>query len=129
MFSGAIGKIIIISGPSGVGKGTIIREVKSKLDIPLSISATTRLPREGEQHGVDYYFLTAVEFEEKVRSNAFLEWAKVHGSYYGTLKSQINAVISQGQNILLEIDVQGAQLVMESDFPVLSVFLLPPSFY
>ena len=121
------GRIIIISGPSGVGKGTVIHKLTDKLSIPVSISATTRHPREGETDGINYYFLSQVEFEEKIRSHSFLEWAQVHGYYYGTLRSSVNSVLSTGRNILLEIDVQGAKLVMDSNYPVLSIFLLPPS--
>ena len=121
------GRIIIISGPSGVGKGTIIRELSKKMMIHLSVSATTRLPRAGEINGDDYFFLSPVDFEEKIRSQGFLEWAQVHGHYYGTLKSEVNRLLSQGEDILLEIDVQGARIVMESDYPVVSIFLVPPS--
>ena len=121
------GRIIIVSGPSGVGKGTVIKKLIKLKEYALSISATTRIPREGEKHGKDYFFLSNIDFEEKIRSQAFLEWAQVHEHYYGTLKSEVNRYISKGEDILLEIDVQGARIVMESDYPVTSIFLIPPS--
>ena len=101
------GKLVIVSGPSGSGKSTITKKVRDILNIPLSISATTRKPRVGEVDGVDYYFLTTNEFEKKIENDEFFEYANVHGNYYGTLISQIDKKLELGQNVILEIDVQG----------------------
>ncbi len=101
------GKLFIVSGPSGSGKSTITKKVRDILNIPLSISATTRKPRVGEVDGVDYYFLTTNEFEKKIENDEFFEYANVHGNYYGTLISQIDKKLELGQNVILEIDVQG----------------------
>lgn len=101
------GKLFIVSGPSGSGKSTITKKVRDILNIPLSISATTRKPRFGEVDGVDYYFLTTNEFEKKIENDEFFEYANVHGNYYGTLISQIDKKLELGQNVILEIDVQG----------------------
>lgn len=101
------GKLFIVSGPSGSGKSTITKKVRDILNIPLSISATTRKPRVGEVDGVDYYFLTTNEFEKKIENDEFFEYANVHGNYYGTLISQIDKKLDLGQNVILEIDVQG----------------------
>lgn len=101
------GKLFIVSGPSGSGKSTITKKVRDILNIPLSISATTRKPRVGEVDGVDYYFLTTNEFEKKIENDEFFEYANVHGNYYGTLISQIDKKLKLGQNVILEIDVQG----------------------
>ena len=101
------GKLFIVSGPSGSGKSTITKKVRDILNIPLSISATTRKPRFGEIDGVDYYFLNTNEFEKKIENDEFFEYANVHGNYYGTLISQIDKKLELGQNVILEIDVQG----------------------
>lgn len=101
------GKLFIVSGPSGSGKSTITKKVRDILNIPLSISATTRKPRVGEVDGVDYYFLTTNEFKKKIENDEFFEYANVHGNYYGTLISQIDKKLELGQNVILEIDVQG----------------------
>ncbi len=101
------GKLFIVSGPSGSGKSTITKKVRDILNIPLSISATTRKPRVGEVDGFDYYFLTTNEFEKKIENDEFFEYANVHGNYYGTLISQIDKKLELGQNVILEIDVQG----------------------
>lgn len=112
----ALGKLYVVSGPSGAGKSTVCKEVRKILGINLSISATSRAPREGEQNGVDYYFLTIAEFEEKIKNGEFLEHAKVHNNYYGTLKSEVEARLERGEKIILEIDVQGGIQVKEK-FP------------
>ncbi|VWL85427.1 guanylate kinase [Oceanivirga miroungae] len=102
------GKLFVVSGPSGSGKSTITKIVRDKLNIPLSISATSRKSRPGEVNGVDYYFLTEEEFSKKIENNEFFEYANVHGNYYGTLVSEINSKLDNGQDVILEIDVQGA---------------------
>lgn len=112
----ALGKLYVVSGPSGAGKSTVCKEVRKILGINLSISATSRSPREGEINGVDYYFLTVQEFEEKIKNGEFIEYAKVHNNYYGTLKSEVEKRLENGEKIILEIDVQGGIQVKEK-FP------------
>ena len=112
----ALGKLYVVSGPSGAGKSTVCKEVRKILGINLSISATSRSPREGEIDGVDYYFLTVQEFEEKIKNGEFIEYAKVHNNYYGTLKSEVEKRLKNGEKIILEIDVQGGIQVKEK-FP------------
>lgn len=101
------GRLFVVSGPSGSGKSTITKKVRDMLNIPLSISATSRKPRFGEVDGRDYYFLTKEEFEEKIKNNEFFEYALVHGNYYGTLEKVVEDSLNKGHNIILEIDVQG----------------------
>lgn len=101
------GNLYIVSGPSGAGKSTICRTVRKTLGINLATSATTRQPRTGEVHGVDYYFLSHEDFEKKIEEGAFLEYAKVHNNYYGTLKSEVENRLQNGEKVILEIDVQG----------------------
>ena len=107
------GNLFVVSGPSGAGKSTICRLVRKKLNINLATSATTRQPRKGEVDGRDYYFLTIPEFEKKLEQGEFLEYAKVHENYYGTLKAEVESRINSGENVILEIDVQGGLQVKE----------------
>ena len=107
------GKLIIVSGPSGSGKSTVTKIVKDKLNIPLSISATTRNPRDGEINGKDYFFLSKEEFKNKIANDEFYEYAEVHGNYYGTLKKTVEDNLNRGLNVILEIDVQGALIAKE----------------
>lgn len=116
------GKLVIVSGPSGSGKSTVTKIVKDRLDIPLSISATTRKPRVGEIDGKDYFFLTKEKFEEKIKSDEFYEYANVHGNYYGTLKEVVESNLKKGNNVILEIDVQGALVVKEKKKDAVLVF-------
>jgi guanylate kinase len=103
------GHLFIISGPSGAGKGTLVKEVARRMpDLWVSVSATTRTPRPGERDGVDYFFLTPTEFDGRVRSGEFLEHAQVHGSWYGTLRTAVERRIAHGMDVILEIDPQGA---------------------
>ena len=103
------GVLIVISGPSGAGKGTICKALLEKhKDIHLSVSATTREPRQGEVHGVNYYFLNKDEFLKKVEEDDFLEWAEVYGNCYGTPKSNVQELLDSGKDVILEIDIQGA---------------------
>ena len=95
------GKLVIVSGPSGSGKSTVTKIVKDRLNIPLSISATTRQPRVGEVDGKDYYFLTTEEFENKIKNDEFYEYANVHGNYYGTLKEVVESNLNKGLNVIL----------------------------
>ncbi|MDO5552596.1 MAG: guanylate kinase [Planctomycetia bacterium] len=123
------GKVIIVSGPSGVGKGTLLRELFACKEFPLvmSVSATTRSPRPGERNGVDYDFLTTEEFERCLQEGLFLEHFKVFGgAHYGTLKEKVSQALAQGQWIVLEIDVKGAREVLKSYPEALTFFIMPP---
>ena len=120
-------KLIILTGPSGVGKGTVIKEILGKeKEFWLSISATTRKPREGEKDGENYYFLNQEKFKEMIEQNQFLEWAQFAGNYYGTPLSSVSEKIKNGFNVLLEIEVEGAKQIKEKFPNSLSIFLLPP---
>lgn len=110
------GQLYIVSGPSGAGKSTICRLVRKQLGINLATSATTRAPREGEENGRDYYFLTKEEFLTKEAKGDFLEYATVHGNYYGTLKSEVESRLKNGEDVILEIDVQGG-LQVKAQYP------------
>jgi len=126
----ASGKLFVISGPSGVGKGTLVAQVVSRLEdkVWLSISATTRSPREGEVDGQHYFFLTVEDFEEGIENEAFLEWAQVHtDTYYGTPIQSVREHMDAGQHVILEIDVQGALQVKEIIPEAVLVFIEPPS--
>ena len=116
------GKLIIVSGPSGSGKSTVTKIVKDKLNIPLSISATTRNPRDGEIDGKDYFFLSKEEFKNKIANDEFYEYAEVHGNYYGTLKKTVEDNLEKGLNVILEIDVQGALIAKEKKKDAILVF-------
>ena len=123
------GMLLVVSGPSGVGKGTIVKRImENDPSIVFSVSATTRAPREGEVNHRDYHFVTEAEYDELVAQDAFLEHAEVHGHRYGTLKSEVEKRIADGQNVLLDIDTQGALQVMDKASDAVSVFILPPSF-
>ena len=122
------GLFIVISGPSGTGKTSVIRELcEGDTTLTFSISATTRPPRSDEVDGVDYYFLDETEFEDLIQCGGFLEWVKYGGHYYGTLKSTIESTIEKGQDLVLEIDVHGAMKVKDLGIRYTSIFLLPPS--
>lgn len=123
------GKLFVISGPSGAGKGTICSNVMKRLgdDASLSVSATTREPREGEVDGVNYYFLSKEEFEERINSNGFLEYAEVYDHYYGTPRENVMNKLDQGTDVFLEIDIQGAMQVKDSFPGAVFIFILPPS--
>ena len=121
-------KLIIITGPSGVGKGTVVKNILNKdRNIWLSISATTRQPREGEEDGKDYYFLTTKKFKEMIKNEMFLEWAEFTGNYYGTPINIIKEKIKNGYKVILEIEVEGACQVREKFSSTISIFLLPPN--
>ena len=121
-------RLFIISGPSAVGKGTIVKRIlKSDGKVHLSVSATTRNPREGEEEGVSYYFMSDEKFVKAVGEGGFLEHASVHGHYYGTPKAPVMSQLKAGRDVILEIDVQGAMQVKESYPDGVFIFILPPS--
>ncbi len=120
-------KLVILTGPSGVGKGTVVKEILGKdKNIWLSISATTREPRIGEKEGENYYFLNQKKFKEMIEQNLFLEWAQFAGNYYGTPVSSVNEKIKNGFTVLLEIEVEGAKQIKQKFPNSISIFLLPP---
>lgn len=120
--------LIIFTGPSGVGKGTIVKQVFSDLEnIEFSISCTTREIRPGEKDGVNYFFRTKDEFEKMIKEDALLEWAEFVGNYYGTPKDFVFKTLESGSDVFLEIEVQGALQVMEKYPEAVSIFLVPPS--
>ena len=124
---GVKGQLLVISGPSGAGKGTVCKSLLEKNDIWISVSATTRKPRNGEIDGVNYFFIDKDEFLTKIDSNDFLEYAEVYGNYYGTPKSKVFEVLESGKDVILEIDIQGA-LKIKSAYPDgVFIFILPPS--
>ncbi|MFU8890463.1 MAG: guanylate kinase [Anaerosomatales bacterium] len=123
------GEVFIVSGPSGAGKGTLVQALMQRMpDLWLSISATTRAPRPGEEEGVHYVFLAAEEFECIRAEDGFLEWAEVHGNRYGTLRSAVEERTDAGQTVILEIDPQGAEQVKRTMPSATLVFIAPPSF-
>jgi len=118
-----------MSGPSGVGKGTVRKALFSRSDIKLhySVSVTTRKPREGEVEGVDYFFRTREQFEQMIRENKLLEWAEYVGNYYGTPVDYVEKTLAEGKDVFLEIEVQGAMKVRRAFPEALFIFLAPPS--
>lgn len=123
-----VGLLIVVSGPSGVGKGTICNRLRENCkDLIYSVSATTRPKREGEVDGINYFFLTKEDFLAKIQTGDFLEWAEVYGNYYGTPKWHIDSQLQAGHNVLLEIDMQGALQVKKAYPASVLVFVLPPS--
>lgn len=122
------GLLLVVSGPSGAGKGTVCSELLSRnSDIFLSISATTRAPREGEIDGKNYFFLTEKEFKDKIDNDGFIEWACFCGNYYGTPKDVVEKMLNDGKDVVLEIEVQGAMQV-KSEYPeAVFIFVIPPS--
>ncbi|MBU4618910.1 guanylate kinase [Bacillus sp. GG161] len=123
------GLLIVLSGPSGVGKGTVRQAIFSQEDTEFeySISVTTRKPREGERNGVDYFFKTREEFEHMIENKKLLEWAEYVGNYYGTPVDYVEQTLSEGKDVFLEIEVQGALQVREAFPEGLFIFLAPPS--
>lgn len=122
-------RLYVISGSSGVGKGTVIKELLSKRDdIELSVSCTTRNPRPGEIDGQSYFFITKEEFQNNVENNEFLEHAEFSGNCYGTKKSFVETKLKEGKNVLLEIDTQGALQVKEKMPEAVLIFIAPPSY-
>ena len=122
------GLLIVVSGPSGAGKGTICKRLLEKNpNLGYSISATTRAPRTGEVNGVNYWFLSKKEFQKMIAEDGLLEWAEVYGNYYGTPAQKVRDSLTEGKNILLEIDTQGAALVREKFPEGVYIYILPPS--
>lgn len=122
------GLLIVISGPSGAGKGTLCKKLLQRnSELCLSVSATTREPRAGEVDGVNYFFTSKDKFEEMINNNEFLEWAKVYDNYYGTPKKYVEDMLNQGKDVILEIDIQGALKVKESCSEGVFIFILPPT--
>ncbi len=120
-------KVFVITGPSGVGKGTLISELLKRVpDLELSISATTRKPRAGEIDGRDYHFLSAEEFDQRIEAEDFLEFATYSGSRYGTLRSEVRDQLAAGNSVVLEIEVQGARQVRAAMRESVQVFIAPP---
>ena len=115
--------LIVISGPSGVGKGTVCAEVSKQTGIRIAVSCTSREKRKGEVEGREYYYINEDEFRLRIERGDFLEYAVVYGNYYGTLKSEIES----DENVILEIDTQGAMKVLKTNPEILSIFLVPPS--
>ena len=124
-----MGKLFVISGSSGVGKGTVIKEfLRRNPDFKLSVSCTTRNPREGEVHGENYFFLSREEFESCIEKGEFLEWAEFSGNMYGTKRPYVDEKLALGKNLILEIDTKGALNVKKIMPEATLIFILPPSF-
>ncbi|MBQ9058814.1 MAG: guanylate kinase [Atopobiaceae bacterium] len=123
-----IPRLFVVSGPSGVGKGTLVALVRQKRpDLALTVSATTRKPRAYEHNGDEYYFLSDEEFDSLVATGEFIEWAHVHDRRYGTLRSEVQRLLAQDRSIILEVDVQGALNLREAYPDALLIFVEPPS--
>ncbi len=123
------GNLIIVSGPSGAGKSVLVSGVLQRMShVKFSVSYTTRAPRGTEQNGVEYFFVDREKFQSKIRGEEFLEWAEVHGNYYGTSRKFVDDLLQQGEDVLLDIDVQGAQILRKKRTDAISVFILPPSY-
>jgi guanylate kinase len=125
--NGESAKVFVITGPSGVGKGTLIKRLLERIPgLALSVSATTRPPREGEVDGRDYHFLTEDQFQERRGAGDFLEYASYSGNHYGTLNSELERCLEKGRSVVLEIEVQGAQQVRQSKPDSVQIFIAPP---
>jgi guanylate kinase len=123
-----VAKVFVITGPSGVGKGTLIRSLVQQVpELEVAVSATTRPPRPGEVDGVDYHFLSEAEFEERLAAGEFVEHATYSGHRYGTLRSELEGRVNAGVPVVLEIEIQGARQVRESMPEAVQVFIAPPS--
>ncbi len=122
------GILVVLSGPSGTGKGTICKSFLDKnKDVKLSVSCTTRTPRDGEVHGVNYFFTEKEKFEDMIKKDEFLEYANVYGNYYGTPKAYVDDMLNKGYDVILEIDTQGALNVKEKFEDGVYIFIMPPS--
>jgi guanylate kinase len=124
----AVGKVFVITGPSGVGKGTLIERLLERIpELELSVSATTRVPRPGEVDGRDYHFLTPEEFDRRVEAADFVEHATYSGNRYGTLREEVERRLAEGRSVVLEIEVQGARQVRDARPEAVQIFIAPPS--
>jgi guanylate kinase len=126
------GILFVLSAPSGTGKTTLCENLRATPDFIYSVSCTTRAPRAGEVNGTDYYFLTREDFQRKIEAGEMLEYALVHGNYYGTLKGTVKEALTHGTDVLLDIDVQGAATIRQTQDPMLrdslvDVFIMPPT--
>ncbi|MDC0977698.1 guanylate kinase [bacterium] len=125
---GQKGMLFVISGPSGVGKGTVIDEIiKRGSTFSLSISYTSRTPRKDEINGREYNFIDRESFQQLISDGAFLEFAEVHGNYYGTKKADVDNLINSGKNVIFEVDIQGGLNLKTRNAAIISIFLLPPN--
>jgi guanylate kinase len=128
MIESSMGKVFLITGPSGVGKGTLIAELLEAIpELELSVSATTREPRAGEVDGRDYHFLSQDEFDRRVEAGDFLEHAEYSGNRYGTLREAVDGRLAEGKSVVLEIEVQGARQIREAMPEAVQIFIAPPS--
>lgn len=121
------GKLLVISGPSGVGKGTICKRIAEDLDVDISVSMTTRKPRDGEEEGVSYYFVTHDEFQAEIARDGLLEYAQRYENYYGTPKARIIENLESGRDVILEIEMEGALKAKKAVPGAVLIFILPPS--
>ena len=123
------GNLIIVSGPSGAGKSVLASRVLQEMPhLKFSVSYTTRAPRGAEQNGVEYFFVSREEFQSLIQGNDLLEYAEVHGNYYGTSREFVDSLLRQGEDVLLDIDIQGASIVRQKRPDAVEVFILPPSY-
>lgn len=122
------GLLIVLSGPSGAGKGTLCNALRQHIEINYSISATTRAPRQGEVDGINYFFMTKADFRNKIEQGGFLEWAEVYDNYYGTPLDYIRETTAKGKDVMVEIDPQGAKQVRLKMPNAILVFIMPPSY-
>jgi guanylate kinase len=123
------GNLIIVSGPSGAGKSALVANVLRSLPhLRFSVSYTTRAPRGKEQNGVEYFFVDRLEFQSLIQSDDLLEWAEVHGHYYGTSRKFVDDLLMRGEDVVLDIDVQGAHIVRQKRACAVGIFILPPSY-
>lgn len=122
------GKLFVISGPSGVGKDTLVGEVLKDLpDLERVVTATTRKPRAEEQNGINYWFISAEEFDKRIRDDDFLEWANVHDNRYGSPRDKVYEELARGKSMILAVDVQGANKIREKMREAVTIFIVPPS--
>lgn len=121
------GRLLVLSGPGGVGKSTVAKQLHEGNHFWVSVSATTRSPRPNEKQGVDYFFLSNQEFDRRIAENEFLEWAEFAGNRYGTPRHEVDRALSAGHNVLLEIEIAGARQLREQSKEAILVFLVPPS--